>query len=174
MKKSPFLSRVRRVNFYSSPTRWKEIEAAQSVGMQAILCDRASSPPNCRRCHSQLRRHPCRLASWGSRSRSDAGMRTHVRLLALPLRVQLGNRRPDRESPRENREVLELFWHHVACCASSAGTPALYIFSACPAMSSNTSRIEAMPSLAANLAVTWDKERVLIEPGEFLQRVSPA
>src|SRR5256885_8612340 len=95
-------------------------------------------------------------------------MRTHVRLLALPLRVQLGNRWPDRESPRENREVLELLRHHVAVLRFFGRNSRLVHFLGLPSdvVKHFADRSDAF--LAANLAVTWDKERVLIEPGEFL------
>src|SRR5260370_39733327 len=94
--------------------------------------------------------------------------------LPLPLRVELGDCRADRETPCINREVFELIRHYVAVLRFFGWDSRLVHFFG---LSSDVIKHFADRSdafLAANLAVTRDKKRVLIERRKLFQGVEPA
>ncbi len=95
-------------------------------------------------------------------------------LLGLPLRVEFADCRADRESPGKNGEVLEFIRHRVAVLRFFRRNSRLEHFFGLPG---DVIKHFADPSdtfLSANLPVSGDEQRVLIERGKFLQGVPPA
>src|SRR5712692_1766000 len=99
---------------------------------------------------------------------------TLLPLHPLPFRVQFCDGRPDGESPGKHRKILEFVWNGVAVLRFFHGHPRLVHFLRLPRDVVEYFANARNAVLPADLSMTRDEKRVLIEGGEFLQGLAPS
>src|SRR5258706_764544 len=118
---------------------------------------------------------PGRFQGESTISRAFAALESRsADLFRATPRVQLCNRRPDREAPRVDREILEFLWHDVTVLRFFDWDSGLVHFFCLSHDVVEHFANRGNSFLPANLSVAGHEQRVFIERRKFLQRIAPA